>query len=83
MIEVNNPKIEALIQRRLVDGGFKDVEAVLEQALTDAPLPSESCSSKPNHNGAELLAALMHSQFKEVNIEPERYVSTISDTVKF
>ena len=83
MIEINHPEIEALIQQRLVDGGFKDVEAVLEQALTDAPLPAKSCSSKPPRTGAELLAALVTSPFKEVNLEPERYVSAISDPVKF
>ncbi len=83
MIEVNNPEIEALIQQRLVDGGFKDVDAVLEQALTDAPLPANSCSSKSPRTGAELLAALMNSPFKEVNLEPERYVPALGDPVKF
>ena len=83
MIEIHQPELEALIQHRLVLGGFDNIEEVLLQALQDAPLPADCGSPGPRSTAADLLTALINSPYKEVDLEPERYVSPISDPVKF
>lgn len=79
MIQIHQPEVEALIQHRLTIGGFRNVEEVLLQALQDAPLPRPQTASTPPRTGADLLAALMNSPYKEVNLEPERHVLQIDD----
>jgi hypothetical protein len=38
-IEIHQPELEALIQQRLRDGGFRNAEEVLEHALRSSPDP--------------------------------------------
>ncbi len=84
MIKIDHPEIEALIQQRLVDGGFKDAEAVLEQALTDAPMPCRAIPPNPSGpSGLDIIAAFQRSPHKEINIFPESSVLPISDPVEF
>ncbi len=82
MITINDPAVEALIHQRQIDGGFMNVEAVLTQALLNAPLPKASHPGVPK-TGAELLAALMNSPYKEVDLEGERYYPPVSEPVEF
>ena len=82
MIQIQEPEIEALIQQRLTAGGFDNVAEVLRQALTDAPLPKVLCSHVPR-TGAELYEALRNSPYKEVDLEPQRYYSPVSDPIEF
>ncbi len=81
MIEIRQPELEALIMARLHAGGFHSVEEALHQALTDAPLPQKTASL--GLTTADILAAFQRSPFKDVDIEPARIVSTISDPVEF
>ena len=57
MIQIQEPDIEALIEQRLAAGRFRNVEEVLRQALTDAPLPRRPLTDKPGPTGEEIIAA--------------------------
>ena len=63
-IEITRPEVEALIQRRLQTGAFANAEEVIFHALR---------SSEPGHpSGADLVAAMQASPYKEIGIEPPR-----------
>ncbi len=82
MIQIQQPEVEALIQHRLTVGGFETIEAVLLQALQDAPLPSKMTSHSAGPTGAEIIAAFQRCPVKDFEFEPEHLVSPISDPVK-
>jgi Arc/MetJ-type ribon-helix-helix transcriptional regulator len=64
IIEITKPEIEALIQRRLRSGDYADAEDVILHALR---------SSEPRRfTGADLIAAMQASPYKEIGIEPSR-----------
>jgi hypothetical protein len=61
-IQITKPEIEALIEQRLRSGPFTDVEDVILDALrTSAPT---------TRTGADLIAAMRESPFRDVDIEP-------------
>jgi hypothetical protein len=74
-IEIHRPELEALIIQRMKRGGFHNVEDVLMQALEAPPLPAKASSQeKPdNRTGADLIAALQASPYRELDIEPPRH----------
>lgn len=80
MIEIREPEIEALIMQRLQRGAFQNIEEVLYQALTEAPLPRKAL---PVLTTADMLAAFQRSPYKEVDLEPERTAMAISDPIEF
>ena len=82
MIEIRQPELEALILERFQTGAFESVEDVILQALTEAPLLQATSSPGVPRSGSELFDALIKSPYKEVDLEPERYVSHISDPVQ-
>jgi hypothetical protein len=70
MIEVQKPELEALIRERMMSGAFQNVEDVLTEALKSSP-PSEkkiagSLVEGLPAMGAELVAAMQASPFKEI-----------------
>jgi len=75
-IEIRKPELEALIRERLKGGPFQDIEDVLMQALESAPLPAENLVGQLNNTssstGAELVAAMQASPFREISLEPDR-----------
>jgi len=81
MIEIRQPELEALIMERLQTGAFQDVEDVLYQALTQAPLPANP--RPPSPSSADILAAFRRSPLKEIDIEPEPAVFRISSPAEF
>ncbi len=83
MIQIQQPEVEALIQQRLAAGRFENIEAVLLQALQDAPLPCKVPSPHPGPSGLDIIAAFQRSPHKEVNIFPESFVPQVSDPVEF
>ena len=63
-IEITRPEIEALIRQRIQSGAFASAEDVILQALR---------SFNPGHpTGADLIAAMQASPYKEIDIEPTR-----------
>ena len=63
-IEITKPEVEALIQQRIQSGAFASAEDLILHALR---------SFDPGHpTGADLVAAMQTSPYREVEIEPMR-----------
>ncbi len=69
-IEIQEPELEALILERMQSGAFPNVEEALLQALKSSPLPSglgsAVSSGTPGPTGADLVAAMQASPYKEI-----------------
>ena len=80
-IEIHRPELEALIFQRMESGGFQNVEDVLFQALkTSPPVEGRAGTSSDKRTGADLIAALQASPYRELDIEPPRVrLSTVRD----
>jgi hypothetical protein len=75
-IEIHRPELEALIRQWMRTGAFATVEDALMQALRSSPLPGElsagASNGTPGRSGADLVAAMQASPYKEVDLEPTR-----------
>ena len=75
-IEIQKPELEALILERMQLGAFSTVEEALFEALKSSPLPSGAGVPKqngtPGRTGADLIAAMQASPYKEIGLEPAR-----------
>ena len=82
-IEIHRPELEALIIQRMKSGGFDNVEDALLQALKTSPPEGESSeTSHGERTGADLIAALQASPYRELEIEPSRVrLTTVRDVV--
>ena len=80
-IEIHSPKLEALIMQRMKTGGFHNVEDTLMQALETAPIPETKPLTAKKRTGADLIAAIQRSPFRELEIEPERYRMPVRDVI--
>jgi hypothetical protein len=83
MIEIQEPELEALILERMQRYAFPRVEDALLQALKSSPLPSglasAASSGSPIPTGADLVAAMQNSPYKEITLEPMRYRMPVRD----
>jgi hypothetical protein len=69
-IEINSPEAEAIIRHRMSEGGFRNAEEVVIEALTSS-LASETPSRRPA--GRKSLAQVFaDSPFKGLDIDFER-----------
>jgi hypothetical protein len=82
-IEIHRPELEALIIQRMKSGGFQNVEDALLQALKTSPASEEgSGTSRDKRTGADLIAALQASPYRELDIEPPRVrLTTVRDVL--
>jgi hypothetical protein len=84
-IEIHRPELEALIRERMKTGAFPTVEDALMQALKSSPLPAEqnACVSNgaPAPTGADLVAAMQASPYKDIDLEPTRDRLPVRDIV--
>ena len=71
-IEIRQPELEALIKERMKTGRFQSVEDVLIQALASPLLPGQLSPEPIARTGAELVAAMQASPYKDIEIEPAR-----------
>lgn len=72
-IEIHRPELEALIMQRMKNGGFHNIEDALMQALETAPVPKTRTETAKKRTGADLIAAIQRSPYRELEIKPERY----------
>jgi hypothetical protein len=73
-IEIQKPELEALILERMQKGGFASIEDALMQALQASPMVDEhQGKSRDQRTGADLIAALQASPYRELDIEPSRF----------
>jgi hypothetical protein len=70
-IEIHKPELEALIRERMKSGAFQNVEDVLIQALKSTP-PAAEEDAALDKTGAELVAAMQASPYREIDLEPGR-----------
>ena len=79
-IEIHRPELEALIMDRMKAGSFQTVEEVIMQALKTAPpAPPSVGQPRGDRTGADLIAALQSSPYREIEIEPARYSLPVRD----
>jgi hypothetical protein len=83
-IEIHRPELEVLIRERMKIGGG-DIEDVLMQALKALPPAAEKdggfADKKPAATGADLVAAMQASPYKEIELEPTRGRTPVRDVV--
>jgi hypothetical protein len=73
-IELRRPELEALIMERMRSGRFLDVEDALMQALETSPVTDRTpATAAKNRTGADLIAAMQASPYRDIEIEPARY----------
>jgi hypothetical protein len=84
-IEIHRPELEALIRERMKIGGFQNVEDVLMQALKSSPPTAEKdagfSDKMPPATGADLVAAMQASPYKEIDLEPTPGRMPVRDVV--
>jgi hypothetical protein len=73
-IEIQKPELEALILERLKSGGFETIEDMLMQALQSNPIPA-----KKEGTGADLVAAMQASPYREIDLQPDRIPLPVRD----
>jgi hypothetical protein len=79
-IEIQTPALEDLILQRMESGGFQTVEELLLQALKTPPTTAEQAArAAAPRTGADLIAALQASPYREIDIEPARYRLPLRD----
>ena len=83
-IEIQRPELERRMLRQIQSGRYRDIEELLTDAL-DALDRKEMQSSpemqseelRDERTGADLIAALRASPYRELEIEPPRYREAI------
>lgn len=86
-IEIHKPELETLILERMKSGVFKDVEEVLIQALkSSSSSPSASGETvqmdEPRvFTGADLIAVMQASPYRDTDLEPARERLPLRDVV--
>lgn len=84
-IEIRRPELEALIQEWMQSGAFQDVEDALMQALRASSPPEKKDHGRRAEGlratGAELVAAMQTSPFKEISLEVQSERAPIRDVV--
>jgi hypothetical protein len=82
-IENQKAELEALILERMQLGAFVPIEDALLQALQSAPLPSGQSAAESNQGpelaGADLVARMQASPYKEIVLEPARDCMPVRD----
>jgi hypothetical protein len=79
-IEIHRPELEALIRERMKTGAFQTVEDALMEALNSSqPSEDRTGTSRERRTGADLIAALQASPYREIEIEPARYGLPVRD----
>lgn len=83
-IEIHKPELEALILSRMRLGEFQSIEDMLLHVLESVERPSRD-DADPEHastqqSGAELIAAMQASPYKEIDLEPQRHPFPVSES---
>ena len=77
-LEIHKPELVQRVQARIQSAHFHDADELIEKALdalegrTSAPSSGHAGESDDKRTGAELIAALQASPYRELDIEPPR-----------
>ena len=81
-LEIHTPELEQRVQRQIQRRQLHDVDELLTKALDaldeKAPLPGKVSDER---TGADLIAALQASPYRELEIEPERFPLPVRDVM--
>lgn len=69
IIEIHNPELEVILQQRLKDGNFANVEDMLLKTFSSSPLPSQYHSTDASTDGGNLHQFFMHSPLRGSNLD--------------
>jgi Arc/MetJ-type ribon-helix-helix transcriptional regulator len=78
-LEIHGPELVQRVNAHIQTGHFHDADEVLERALDAlegrSPAPSSGHAAKPGgkRTGADAIAALQASPYRELDIEPTRF----------
>ena len=78
-LEINKHELVQRVNAHIETGHFHDADEVLEKALdalegrTPAPSSGHAANSGDQRTGADLIAALQASPYRELDIEPARF----------
>ncbi len=78
-LEIHKPELVQRVNAHIQAGHFHDADEVLERALdalegrTPAPSSGHTTESGDKRTGADLIAALQASPYRELDIEPPRF----------
>lgn len=79
-IKIHRPELEALILERMKIRGFQNIEDALMEALETSPVTdARATTAAKNRTGADLIAAMQSSPYREIEIEPARYRLPVRD----
>jgi len=73
-IEIRRPELEALLLERMRRGGFSSVEDVLLEALNASSSTLQDSGQRVvrEATGADLVATMQASPYREISLEPSR-----------
>ena len=78
-LEIHKPELVRRVNAHIQNGRFHDADEVLEKALdaleeraTDPPT-GQAAKSDDRRTGADLIAALQSSPYRDLEIEPARF----------
>ena len=80
-LEIHKPELVQRVNAQIQNGHFHDADEVIEKALDaleergTAPSRGQAAKSDDRRTGADLIAALQASPYRELDIEPTRFRS--------
>jgi hypothetical protein len=83
-LEIHKPELVQRVNAHIQSGHFHDADEVLEKAFDAldgrSPAPSGGHAAQPGdkRTGADLIAALQASPYRELDIEPTRFRLSVS-----
>ena len=84
-LEIHNPELVQRVNAQIQSGHFQDADELIEKALDalQEKAPAERAGTSPDRRtGADLIAALQASPYRELDIEPPRVrLTTVRDVV--
>ena len=78
-IEIQEPKVEALLEKWMESGRFQTAEDAIGTALETAPIPSRENPVLSSGTGADIIAAFQACPFPDFMPEPEKIYMPIRD----
>ncbi len=71
-LEIHKPELVERVYARLQTGQFRDADDVIEKALDTLDERTTAIPARDTRTGADLIAALQTSPYRELEIEPSR-----------
>lgn len=79
MIEIHEPKVEALLEKWMETGRFQRAEDAIATALETAPIPEPVIQPLSGKTGADLFEALRKCPYPDFMAEPEKIYMPVRD----